>query len=314
MTKGIEFLKWSIIFLIFLTIVDLSFVSATYTEIFNPVQYPYVDVNTSFFMSYKVIVNNVSTNIGIVNLSINNSVFPLTWNSGNSEYEETLNFTGVGDYPFIIFPHNSSYSNLTGTFLVRNPYNVTFCGFEKSSWLNSVIFGDTTSSYENDYAYLTAEFTNGKTYSPILESYSDPLDINLQMKNVFYTPYIDGCGTLKLYDNSSYAIRLIDGQITFNNNYGKMNITKSYGTKIFIGTFNLNPSTSGYNLLFSETDKRPYFALFNWIAIGVIILCLFASLIMFFMLPRYPVLSIGFFIISIVGTLILRIIIFFYLR
>lgn len=281
--------------------------SLSYREVFSPTSYPYVNVNSSYFMSYKIIVNNVSTNVGQENISINGTNIPFVFNNINKAYELTITFSSIGDFPFLIYGNNS-FLNFTGTFLVRQPYSITICGFKADK-----------SVYKNDYAYLTAELTSSKKYyDDIMEVFVTPFELGFIGQStskipVFHTPYSNGCGTFELYDSGEYALRLIDGKVSFKTTFSAPNVTQSYGTNIYLGKFSFTGIDNSYNVLMTNKDIRPYFWLFNWITIGLIILILIISLVLFFMLPQYVAISIGFFFITLISTIVLRFVVWFYI-
>lgn len=284
-----------------------------YEEIFSPISYPYVSVNTSYPMFYKIIQNGTSKNIGNINISIGTNDFPFNWDNINKQYYLTLNFTNIGDYPFVIHASNQSYLNFTGTFLVRNPFYIKICGFEKNSWLNNLIFGSSKKRYINDNAYILAEFTGNKQYVSYLEQFSDPFETTIQSTLVFHAVYEDGCANLELYDPNEYALRLLDGQVNFKTTFSQPNITKSYGTNIYIGKYSFTGKDESFNIVLSEFDKRPYYWLFNWIAIIGVVLGIVLSLALIFVIPDYPIIALTIFIISTIGIFILRIIVFLFI-
>jgi hypothetical protein len=230
--------------------------------LFSVPSYPYVDLNASYPIKYKILINNASTYVGNLHLNIsepngNYSDFPLTWNSSSQSYEVTLIFTEIGNYPFTISSLNPYINIFTGEFLVRVPFNVTFCGFNQN---------DNYASYVNDYAYLIAEFTSSKKYyNDNLEQFVTPLGFASTFKTpVFHTLYRNGCGTFKLYEaNEEYAVRLFDGIATFQTTFSPPNISKTYGTNIYFGKYVFNGSEESFNVLLTNKDIKPYFWLFN---------------------------------------------------
>ena len=261
------------------------------------------------FESYYL-TEKAAKNVGNIKIDVNGSIFNFTFDSLHTYYALTLNFTSTEDFPFSIYG-NSSYPNFTGTFLVRHPFYIKFCGFENKG----------KNKYVNDFAYLTAEFTTYKQYyDSNLELFFSPFTMNIlgggttSTIPVFHSSYSDGCGTLKLYEpNKEYAIRLLDGEIIFKTTFSIPNITKSYGTNSYIGKYFFDGIDISYNLMFSNKDINQYGWLFNWTAIICIVLALATSIIMLFMFPQYPIISIAFFTIVMGGTIILRVIIWFYL-
>lgn len=275
--------------------IPLSFVCYNQTEQQLSVSsYPYVDFNINYPMKYFVFSNNISSYVGnvkidILDLASNISTFNFNWNYVTSSYDLTLLFTQVGDYSFTIyFSSCLNINNQTGTFKVREPFYVTFDGFISRD--NSTFFH--SNKYINNFAYVTAEFPQ-KYYNNNLEPFIAPISDNRFRQSAWYSPYINGEATLKLYEKGEYAIRLIDGEITFAGEYSVPNITKSYGTNVYLGKFTLTNSST-YNLLFTDKDLHPYRWLFNWgcvILIGVIII---VSVFLFFVIPDKPSLSVIF--------------------
>jgi hypothetical protein len=274
--------------------------------------YPYVEVNTTYPLEYylqyagsKFQINSVSIDI---NEQGNHTIFNMPYNPITQSYSTSFIFTQEGNYPFVIFnqPNLPCITNITGTFIVRKPYNITFCGFNQKDG----------TSYVNDFAYLTAEFTSAKKYyDTTLEQFITPLGFATTFKTpVFHTTYRNGCGTLKLYEaNEEYAIRLFDGDATFQATFSPPNITKTYGTNIFLGKYTFNGSDDSMRVLFSDKDIRPYFWLFNWIYIIALAGSLIVSVFVFFAIPDKPAVSLVFATIFIVGLTITRIVIWLYL-
>jgi hypothetical protein len=236
----------------------------------------YLDVNVTYPLILAPLDNNV-WNITLWVKDGNWTGVNFTWNG--TRYNLNILFNDIKDYPFMI---NSTEvtGNINGTFLVRQSYNVTF-RFLK--WKQSYfIFSN---RYINDMAYVTAEVVGNTGIDPNLEPFFAPLLDSRFRKPVFFARYINGEATLKLYDNTNYAIRLIDGEITFNNEYSIPNITKSYGTYSYIGKYNLN-STNSYTILLSTKDLRPFTWLINWIVLGLIICSLVVGVFLIFIVPE----------------------------
>jgi hypothetical protein len=253
--------------------------------------YPYVDLNTSYTIKLSVPTNNKS----YIKLYLNspdgiNSTFNFSFIDG--KYQITLLFTEEGNYPFIINgtnPCSTLTGQINGVFLVRKPYNITFCGFKKN--------GDSSSSYVNDFAYLIAEFTSSKKYyNTNLEQFITPLGFSTTFKTpVFHTLYRGGCGTFKLYEpNEEYAVRLFDGIATYQTTFSPPNISKTYGTNIFFGKYVFNGTDYAYNILFDEKDVYQYRWLFNWLFIIFVIGAIVVSIFLFFVIPEKPSLSVIF--------------------
>ena len=277
----------------------------------NVPTYPYVEVNTTYPLEYylqyagsKFQINSVSIDI---NEQGNHTIYNIPYNPSTQTYSTSFIFSQAGNYPFVIFnePNLPCIVNVTGTFAVRQPYNITICGFNQKD----------SSAYINDFAYLTAEFTSSKKYYDTnLEQFITPLGFATTFKTpVFHTTYRSGCGTLKLYEpNEEYALRLFDGVATFSTTFSPPNITKTYGTNIFLGKYTFAGTDDSMRVLFSDKDIRPYFWLFNIIFVIAIVSSLIISVFLFFIILDKPSLSITFATILIVGLSISRIVIWFY--
>jgi hypothetical protein len=125
--------------------------------------------------------------------------------------------------------------------------------------------------------------------------------------------YRDGCGIFKFYEpNEEYAVRLFDGVATYQTTFSAPNITKTYGTNIYLGKYLLNGTNANYSILFSDKDIKPYFWLFNWIYIIFIGIAFVVSIFMFFVIPDKPSLSLVFGLGFITMLTLARIIIWFY--
>jgi len=256
--------------------------------------YPYVDLNESYQIQVHTTLNNIPENIGILKISINDTngttnVYNFNWDNIGHFYSTALIFNEIGDYPFVIYPNNPyiNLENIEGTFLVRQPFNVTFCGFNQDDY----------SPYENDYAYLIAEpITSKKYYDNNLEQFITPLGFATTYDTpVFHTYYRNGCGTLKLYElNQEYAIRLFDGVATYQTTLSPPNISRTYGTNIFFGRYTLNGTDTSYSILLSDKDIHQYRWLFNWIYIILLGVAFIGSIFLFFVIPQVPSLSLIF--------------------
>lgn len=273
--------------------------------------YPYVDVNVSYPIELTLFYNGANKNLtelglGVFKMNVNDSLFDFTWDDSSESYLLTLSFLAEGDYPFVIYTSPSSQiENITGTFLVREPFYIVFCAYEQDS-------GD---SYINNYAYLTAEFTSSKRYyDSNLEQFITPLGFKTTFKTpIFHTIYRNGCGTLKLYEPTEYAIRLFDGEVTFLTTFSPPNITETYGTNIYIGKYTFSGTDYSYRILLSDKDINPYFWLFNWLFIILICACVVIAVFLFFVIPQVPMLSL---IMGVGGTvmlIILRIVAWWYI-
>jgi hypothetical protein len=144
-------------------------------------------------------------------------------------------------------------------------------------------------------------------YNNNLEPFFAPSRDSRFSKPVWYSSYSDGEATIKLYEQGEYAIRLIDGQITFSGDYAIPNVTESYGVNIYLGKYTLTNSSS-YNILFQEKDLRPFTWLFNWVYIILLVLIILVGAILFFAMPDNVAFSSVFVIGGIIALTLLRII------
>lgn len=264
----------------------------------------YVDVNTT----YPLILVPLDENIWDINLYTNGNSYNFIWSG--TQYELSLVFSDIGDYPFVINSTNVT-GEITGTFLVRQPYYLTFKLFKEKAPILPFL----TTKYINNFGFITAEFVGDQSniyknnYDSTLEKYLTPISMipEKYKKPVFYGQYINGQSTIKLYDTSTYAFRLIDGQITFPYSYSVPNITKSYGTNIYLGLFTTNGTNQEYTIYVSKSDIKPMTTLFNWILVIGLIITIFVSIAIFFIIPEVPLTSLVFGIISTISLIILRI-------
>lgn len=269
--------------------------------------YPYVDVNQTFPIRLDFPTNKFS-DVKIYLTELNGSISVFNFSYVPNYYYINLIFDKVGNYPFVINGTNPCFNlsgEIKGTLLVRKPYNVNICGFNDK----------TGTSYKNNFAYLTAEILGNKKYDFNLEQFITPLGFKYTFdKPLFHTLYSNGCGTLKLYEsNETYLLRIFDGIINFESTFSPPNITKSYGTNILIGKQYFNGTDESLNVYLSEKDIRPYFWLFNWVLIIVVICSIIISVFLFFVMPDKPQIALGFGIILVIGSIIARILVWFYI-
>jgi len=288
---------------------DFNLICGEIRQILIVPTYPYVEFNVSYPIEYKILINNISSNIGIVFMNLtendNNSYFNFSWSNITQSYHLTLIFTKEGNYPFKISATYPYHHDLNGEFIVRKSFNITFCGFKTKN-------GD---KYENNFAYLIAEFTSSKKYyNTNLEQFVTPLGFATTFKTpVFHTFYEDGCGTFKLYEpNEEYAVRLFDGVATFETTFSPPNITKTYGTNMYIGKYTFNGTDESIKVLFTEKDINQYFWLFNYTYIILIGMAFVISIFLFFVIPNRPSLSIIFGVGFISMLTLLRIVLWLY--
>lgn len=241
--------------------------------------YPYVDLNTSYNLILSSPVNSgYPISIYITNLS--GSVLPFNFSYVSGHYEIDLSFSTIGDYNFVINSSDSCISgSLSGTFLVRNPFYITVNGFKDKN----------NDSYINNFAYMIAQIS-GNSINPTLEQFTPVLN-----SNVFHAQYSNGQAILKIYEpNKYYLLRLVDGQITFPNTYSIPNVSKSYGINAYLGRYYFNGSDETLNIYLTEKDLHPYSWLLNWGFIIFLISCAIITMIMFFIIPDRPWVAMSF--------------------
>lgn len=270
MAKKISLLLFAMIFLI-----PLTFALGTI-----PQNNLYVEVNTT----YPLVLLPLDNNVWNIKLYTNGSSYNFTWTG--TQYELSLLFNAIGDYPFIINSTNTTGS-ISGNFLVRKAFTTTIRLYQDKPILNP--FAST--KYVNDFGFVTAELTNYGTqfnaYNPTLEKYISPLgNIPEQYKKpVFYGQYKNGEAKVKLYDKTEYAFRFIDGEITFPYSYSVPNVSKSYGTNIYLGKVSVNGTNQQFSFYLSKSDLNPYGHLLNWVYITLVIFALVISISLFFIMP-----------------------------
>ena len=267
----------------------------------------YVDVNKIYPITLLPLDNNI-WNITLWIYEGNWSSFNFTWTG--SQYELSILFNETGNYPFVV---NSTEvtGDIRGMFYVREPYYVTFRFYEDKK---ATLFS--SNKYINNVAYLTAEPVGVKTlfqnnYNPTLEPFIAPISDSRYLKPEFFSRYSIGEATIKLYDTGTYAIRLIDGDITFSGVYSAPNITKSYGTNVYVGKYTFTNSSS-YSLILTEKDLHPFTWLFNWAFIILLIAIIVVSFFLLFFMPDKPFFPfiLGFILIGML--VLLRIVIWFW--
>lgn len=268
--------------------------------------YPYVDVNTSYPLYLTIPTNNQSNmNIFIHTPDGTNVTFPLNFSGGH--YTTTLFFSELGDYPFKINGTNyctTLTGSIIGTFKVRSPYYVTFKGYLNTN----------KTKYTNEFAYLLAEPTNGLKISPIAEQFLFPISNRLEVTPVFHAKYENGEAVLKLWETGIYKIRLVDGQtITFPYDFSPPNVTlargfftQAYQLETYVGSVPLSTNRT-IEFVMTDADIHQYRWLFNWAFMIMLIIAFIGSIFLFFMIPQYPLISLGFGTIIIGFGIILRI-------
>ena len=266
--------------------------------------YPYVDWNVTYPIEVTLFLNGSKINIEWLKINItapsgNISEFNFSWDADSKSYKEELIFTAIGDYNFTIYgkdPNQVIY-NTTGMFLVREPFYVTFEGFLEKN----------TSKYINKWAYVILEIEkNPKMYNDALEQFITPLMFKyIYKKPVFHAPYIDGKATVKVYEkNQTYAVRMIDGLITFENVYSPPKVQKSYGVNMFVGSILMNGSNSTYQYYFTKKDLNQFTWLLNIIVFFGMLFAFVLAIALLIIIPDKPVIAMSFGL-GITGMLIL---------
>jgi hypothetical protein len=227
----------------------------------------------------------------------------LIYNPISEFYEANIIFTLTGDYPFFIEANSlaEGYINATGLFSVRKSFYITFEGFTNTL----------EDEYINNFAFVTAELTENRRYDASLEPFFAHLTpSSIYGRPAWWAEYEDGSATLKLWEkNRTYAVRLIDGIITFNSNYAIPNISKSYGTNAYINSYYFNGTNQTYRIVFSEKDLQPYRWLFNWVLIIGLAMSIIVALFMLFLIPDKPVIALSFAVLIAGGVILLRILV-----
>jgi len=267
----------------------------------------YADLGENYTISIgKFPVQNSNITIELINATSNQS-YPMNYNPATEQYTITFVFDEIDNWVYNIYASDNYCptitENITGIIKVREPFYVTFRGFK---------IKDKAVKYENDFAYVTAEFPN-KLYDPNLEGFITPLLFKYTFDtSVFHAPYIDGEATLKLWDKNDYAVRLIDGQILFKSSYTVPNVTKSHGVNSYWGMYYLN-ETSSYDVYLDDKDLYPYRWLFNVLLIISLFMIFIVSAFMFFVIPEYPFVTIAFAGVLTTTLIVLRIAIWIWL-
>ena len=260
--------------------------------------YPYVDLNETYQLVLEFPTNNLS-NVKIYITELDNNISIINFTNVNNQFFVNLLFTQEGDYPFVINGTNPCFTinnSVNGIFFVRKPYYITFNLYKDKS----PMFFFMTNKYINDFAYITAEFTNETTfyhYNTELQRYFYPITYipDKYKKPVFFGKYINGQATIKLYDVDTFAFRLIDGEIIFPYSYSIPNITKSYGINVYLGEFIVNGSSQNFTIYISDKELHPYKHMFNVVFVIFLVLIMLVSFSLFFIFPQYPLfpLSLG---------------------
>jgi hypothetical protein len=249
------------------------------------------DIYLGVNKTYPIILTPLDNNIWNIDLWIlvNGSWNTFNFNWTGSAYRLYLLFNDIGDYPFVINSTQVS-GQIAGNFLVREDYSVIFRFYKDKE---ATIFS--SNKYINEMSFVTAELTGDKTfftnnYDTSLEPFIAQLSDSRYKKPVWFAKYSNGVATLNLFEKGEYAIRLIDGDILFTGEYSVPNVTKSYGTNVYIGKYTFTNSTS-YSLLLTDKDLNPFRWLANWIYIILIGIAFIGSVFLFFVIPDRPSLS-----------------------
>lgn len=274
------------------------------------VNYPYVDVNTSYPVSFSFMSNGGSVVDGVLNLTINNpdgsnQSFVLPYNATSQLYLINLLFSAVGDYPFTINATSISFGSIVehGTFLVRTPYFVTI----------QLYHPDGTPLIDN-YGFITVEYIGNQKINPYLENYLHPVATINWVQPAFHSPYINGNATIKLYEpQKDYVFRYLNGQVKFDSYYSKPNVTKSLGENVYLGTQNLNGTSVTEQFVLTTTDLHQYFALFNWITLILLGFIGIISLALFLVVPDKPQIALVFGLLFAGVTILIRVGVFLFL-
>jgi hypothetical protein len=273
-------------------------------------QYPYVDLNTIYPLKAKLFNNQNEVTDGLLVLGLtelNGTItsIELPYNAIDGYYEVSLLFNQIANYSFIIEAnaYDLGYVNATGMFLVRNPYYVNVSLFTNNGLTN----------YINDFGFVTAEYLGNQRINPILENFVHPLSDNRFVKPTFHSQYFNGNAQLKLYEKDDYVFRFIDGIVVFNGTYSQPNITKSYGSNIYLGTIKLSGQNTTIQFVLQDRELHPYRYLANWLLFIVLALSFIVGIFIFFLMPDKPYIALVFTLLLSVGSVAMRIFIWFWM-
>jgi len=250
--------------------------------------YPYADFNQTYTIQAYLPYNDTFVNVTDLNMTFPTEgvTYGFLWT--DPYYEITLIFTQEKNFSYTIFGDDPVYNitNLTGELLVRTPFYATLEAKKV----------DNDTRYMNDFAYVTAEFTDEVTSyfdntnywttfdditrNTIRISAIEPFDIEEQLygaKNVFHAQYLGGIATLKLWEKSNYTIRMADGDVSFKSDFAKPVMKKRGSIDATITSMELTRTTN-IVVLFSNRELNFLGWLCDWIAgfliiLGFIILC-----------------------------------------
>jgi hypothetical protein len=252
-------------------------------------EYPYVELNSSYLVRVKLFSNDTELLDGNLILELrekNGSVININLPySIDGYYENAIIFNETGDYPFLIEANSLSrgYINVSGQYSVRSSFFITVKIYKAKD----------LTAYKNDFAFITAEYPTYERYAldPLTEALFKPQ----YFISAFHSPYINGESTIKLYDsNRDYTFRAIDGQITFSSLYSVPNISRSYGLDTTLTTRFLNNSNQTLSFYVTDKELRPLTYLLNASLIIGLILVLIVTIILFFAYPEMPVFALIF--------------------
>jgi hypothetical protein len=256
-------------------------------------QYPYIDCNTTYNIEVIATINGSRLQFNNMYIDLDGITYNMTWDNSSQSYKTSFIFQ-YGDYPFSIWEDypDGVMQNITGTFIVRCPFFVTIEGY-------IIKPKNQTNQFINTNTYAFAEFENqvkkqqlgGRSpYDTTLEQYLTPLDFKRLFKTkVFHTTYTGNSATFKLWEaNRTYAFRLVDGQMFFHEGaYSQMNMSKSFGTNLYLGTLYLTGANETYQVFLTQQELHPYTTLFNWLwFIGVLIILISGIAITFMGFPQ----------------------------
>lgn len=251
--------------------------------------YPYLEVNKTIQVRLLTFSSGSSKiNMHIEDLTTyQNFTVNFTYD-GVSAYVLNLFFNNESNYAFTIYGDGvcpTVAKNLTGVFLVREPYYVHIQLFQNPPDYNAII---------DNRAYITAEFDDGKI-DPVVENFIHPLIFGVYYEKAFYAPYSNGEATIKLYEpDRKYAYRYINGQITFDGEYSQPNITRSYGENVYLGSTVMNGTNSSIQYVLQEKELHSYRWLANWVVIFGILVIFIGAIALFLTFPDKPQIALVF--------------------
>lgn len=260
----------------------------------------YIDRN----VSSPIILYPMDSNIYNISLFTNNQTFNFTWTGVH--YELYLLFTSEGNYSFVINSTDVS-GEITGTFLVRIPYNITISIYKDKTQLIPFL----SNRYKNDFAYILMDFAESDNiYSYQNEKYTFPLNFKTTKTRFFHAPYLNGQAKVKLWErNENYHVRIVDGKISWDGVYAVPNVTKTYGINSYLGVYKFNGTSSSYSIYASPNDLYPYRTLLNWCLVGSIVLVIIFTIVF---AVSFPTSSVIFGIFTVIALILIRIFLWYW--